>query len=505
MEKLFKEILLSSVYDVVRPTPTDKALGLSALLGNEVFLKREDLQPVFSFKIRGAYNRISKLTELERKKGVICASAGNHAQGVAFSCQKLGIEATVVMPCTTPKIKVDAVLGYGAEVILHGDSYSEAGEYCKQLAKEKDLVFIHPFDDLHVIAGQGTIGKEILEDCPKVDIVFLPVGGGGLIAGVACYIKTLCPHVKIIGVEPVESNAMGHSISLGKNTALDEVGIFADGVAVKKVGDLNFELCQKYVDEFITVTTDEICFGIKKTYEEFRTILEPAGAVSLAGLMKYSRENKLSNQKLVGVNSGANMNFQRLQFVAERTMTGEGREALYAIELQEKPGTLFDLCRKVLGEKNVTEFNYRLKDKAKAFIFLGIEVSDSEDKDKFEQKLRSNEYSFIDLTNNELAKTHVRHMVGGTSVDAGNERLFRFEFPERANALNEFLERMSGRWNISLFHYRSQGSDFGRVLLGLQIQDHDTKELDDFLVENNYAYKDESANAAYEIFLKVNL
>lgn len=501
MDAIFKEILTSRVYDIATRTPLDFAKNLSGASQNTVLLKREDLQPVFSFKLRGAYNMISQLSGAEKEAGIICASAGNHAQGVAMSAQRLNIDATIVMPTTTPQIKVKAVERMGGKVILIGDNYSEAAAECAKIVKETGKTYIHPFDDPLVIAGQGTIGHELLQDCPDPDCVFVPIGGGGLIAGIGCFLHTLRPETKVIGVEPIDSDAMFQSLQKEERVQLSKVGIFADGVAVKQVGKLTYEMTQKCVDEVITVSTDEICSAIKMIYEDTRSIVEPAGALGVAGLNKYVRKHDLKNKKLIAVNSGANMNFTRLQFVAERTMIGERSEGLFSVTIPEEPGTLQKFCDKVVGELNITEFNYRLRGRETAHIFVGIHFEKPEERGDFIQKLDRYDFEWQDLTDNELAKTHVRHMVGGHSLESRDEVLYRFQFPERPKALSHFLNSMTEFWNISLFHYRMHGGDFGRVLIGLEIPDTDKEEFQQFLENLNYRYVDESDNPAYHLFL----
>jgi threonine dehydratase len=502
MQKLLKQILTSKVYEVAIETPLEESAVLSQALNNRILLKREDLQPVFSFKLRGAYNRIANLTEQERGRGVITASAGNHAQGVAFSGQKLGIKTTIVMPVTTPDIKISAVKSYGATVVLFGDNYSEAAEHCELLVAQSGMVFIPPFDDELVIAGQGTVANELLrQSAGNMDAVFIPVGGGGLLAGMAVFLKALCPEVKVIGVEPVDSDAMAQSLEAGRRVKLDSVGIFADGVAVREVGKLTFELCRQHVDEIIRVDIDEICSSIKSVYQATRSIVEPAGALALAGLKKYVRDRDIKGQTLIAINSGANMNFDRLRFVAERTLSGEKQEALFAVTIPEEPGSLFRFCREVVGERNITEFNYRLSGRESAYIFVGIAVDGDEQRQLFSEQLDSHGFVNVDLTDNELAKTHVRYMVGGRSMDACSERLFRFWFPERPGATARFLTAMGADWNISLFHYRTQGGDFGRVLVGLEIPPGQEPQLQSFLDNLGYRYVEESDNQAYQLFL----
>ncbi|PLX87137.1 MAG: threonine ammonia-lyase, biosynthetic [Desulfuromonas sp.] len=502
MQKLLRMILTSKVYEAAIETPLEESPVLSRQLGNRVLLKREDLQPVFSFKLRGAYNRIAHLSADERSRGVITASAGNHAQGVAFSGRRLGITTTIVMPVTTPAIKVAAVRSFDAEVVLHGDNYSEAAEYCAELAASSGKIFIPPFDDELVIAGQGTVADELLRQTSgNMDAVFVPVGGGGLLAGVAAFVKALRPEIRVIGVEPVDSDAMARSLEAGRRVRLESVGIFADGVAVREVGRLTFSLCRQLVDEIVRVDVDEICSGIKSVYQATRTIVEPAGALALAGLKKYVRERGVTGQTLVAINSGANMNFERLRYVAERTMIGEKQEALFAVTIPEKPGSLRRFCNELVGERNITEFNYRLAGRESAHIFVGIAISGAEQRYAFMEELARAGFNSIDLTDDELAKTHVRYMVGGRSSGVANERLFRFWFPERPGALARFLGAVGADWNISLFHYRMQGGDFGRVLVGLEIPGDSEEELVKVLGGIGYRYVEETKNQAYRLFL----
>ncbi len=502
MQRMLRQILTSKVYEAAVETPLEKADVISAQHNNQILLKREDLQPVFSFKIRGAYNRIAQLTAKQKAAGVIAASAGNHAQGVAFSARKLGLKALIVMPATTPEIKVAAVNTLGAKVVLYGDNYSEAAEHCAKLAAETGMTFIHPFDDELVIAGQGTVADELLrQSSGKLDAVFVPVGGGGLIAGISCYFKALCPEVKVIGVEPYDSDAMYRSLQAGQPVALESVGIFADGVAVKQIGHLTFELCQKYVDEIIRVSTDEICGAIKSIYQATRSIVEPAGALAMAGIKQYVREREIENQTLVAINSGANMNFERLRYVAERTQTGEQRESLFAITIPEKPGALRHLCSEVLANINITEFSYRLSTRTEAHIFVGVSFGGKDARNTFSKQLHKQGYTNTDLTDNELAKTHLRYMIGGRSPEAIREKLFRFWFPERPGALSRFLADMGANWNISLFHYRTIGGEFGRVLIGLEIPDEDETRFPEFLTELGYRYEEASCDPAYQLFL----
>lgn len=502
MQKMLRQILTSKVYEVAIETPLEEAIVISAALENRILLKREDLQPVFSFKLRGAYNKIAHLSQAEKDCGVIAASAGNHAQGVAFSARKLGLKALIVMPVTTPEIKILAVKALGAEVVLHGDSYSEAAEHCKLLTAETGMTFIHPFDDELVIAGQGTVADELLrQSAGKIDAVFVPIGGGGLIAGIACYLKTLSPEIKVIGVEPCDSDAMYQSLAAGTRIELESIGIFADGVAVKQVGRLTYDLCRKHVDEVLRVSTDEICGAIKSVYQSNRSIVEPAGALGMAGIIQYVRDRGIKGQTLVAINSGANMNFERLRYVAERTQTGEQRESLFAVTIPENPGALRHLCSEVLGDTDITEFSYRLSARDKAHIFVGVALGGKEDRAAFSHQLSEKGYVNSDLTENELAKTHLRYMIGGRSPEAIREKLFRFWFPERSGALNRFLADMGANWNISLFHYRTIGGEFGRVLIGLEIPAEDELRFCDFLTKLGYRYEDATNDPAYQLFL----
>ena len=502
MPKFYIEAIEQArVYDVAIETPLELAPKLSARLHNEVLFKREDLQPVFSFKLRGAYNKIAHLSEPERQRGVICASAGNHAQGVALSAKKLSIPAIIVMPRTTPDIKVNAVQSHGAEVVLIGDSYSDASAYADQLCKEKNMTYIHPYDDPLVIAGQGTIAAEMLRQTPSdMDMVFVPIGGGGVIAGIATYLKQITPQTRIIGVEPVDSAAMHDSIQAGELVTLDQVGIFADGVAVKKVGMHTFDLVQKYVDEIVLVDTDEICAAIKDIYDEDRSVVEPAGALAVAGMKKYVRQHELRGKVLACINSGANMNFDRLRHVAERAEMGERREALFAVTIDEKPGSFLTFC-KLLGERSITEFNYRLSSRHQAHVFVGIAIGCEQERQDILELLRQHDYPVIDLMDNEVAKLHIRHLVGGKSDLVECELLYRFEFPERPAALLDFLTNIAGRWNISLFHYRNHGAAFGRVLVGIEVPPDDKASFEDFLTQLGYTWVDECDNPALKLFL----
>src|SRR3954469_2735479 len=471
LDRLVHAVLTSRVYDVAKETPLDVAARLSQRLGNTVLLKREDQQPVFSFKLRGAYNRMVHLTAEERARGVITASAGNHAQGVAFSARTLGVRAVIVMPQTTPSIKVDAVRDMGAEVILFGDTYADAQSRCDTLAAETGLAFVHPFDDPLVIAGQGTIANEILRHGPdRMAAIFVPVGGGGLIAGIAGYVKAIRPEIKVIGVEPFEADAMYRSREAGRRVRLDHVGIFADGVAVREVGERTFPIVRDCVDEIVRVTNDEVCAAIKDVFDDTRSVMEAAGALGVAGLKAWVARERVQHQQLVVVLSGANMNFDRLRFVAERAELGEAREALLAVTIPERAGAFRAFCA-ALGECVVTEFNYRLSGRDRAEIFVGVATQSRLDGQRFTALLVSRGYETAALTANEMGKLHVRHMVGGRAPDVRHERLCRFEFPERPGALTQFLEKLGGRWNISLFHYRNHGADFGRVLAGFEVED----------------------------------
>ncbi len=501
--RMLRLILTSRVYDAAVETPLEEAGALSAKLDNRVWFKREDLQAVFSFKLRGAYNRIAQLDGEQRRRGVIAASAGNHAQGVAFSARQLGIKAVIVMPVTTPAIKIAAVRAYGAEVILHGDNYSEAADHCAEVVESSGMVYIHPFDDDYVIAGQGTVADEIIrQSSARLDAIFVPVGGGGLIAGIASYIKAVTPEIRVIGVEPEDSDAMTRSLRQGRRICLDGVGIFADGVAVRAVGTRTFELCRQFVDDMITVSTDEICSAIKTIYQDTRSIVEPAGALAVAGVQKYVGEHNWRGKSIVAVNSGANMNFDRLRFVAERTLVGEKKEALYAVTIPEQPGSLRRFCTEMIGTRNVTEFNYRLAGRERANIFVGLSVKDGGERREFLRLLQNSGYDCLDITDNDLAKTHIRYMVGGHSTEARQELLYRFWFPERPGALGRFLASMGSNWNISLFHYRAQGGDFGRVLIGLEIPVGQYDQLNAFLAELGYYHIEETNNPAYHRFLQ---
>lgn len=495
-------IQAAPVYDVAQETPLDEAPLLSRRLGNTVLLKREDQQPVFSFKLRGAYNRIVHLSEAERARGVIAASAGNHAQGVALSARKLGLQAVIVMPRTTPDIKVDSVREMGAEVILHGNTYDDASEHAKSLVEERGMVFVHPYDDPLVIAGQGTIARELLAQKPDVDAVFVPVGGGGLIAGIAAWFKTHSPRTRVIGVEPDDAPCMYEALAQGERVVLEQVGIFADGVAVRQVGEEPFRLARQYVDEVLLASTDEICAAIKDIFDDTRSITEPAGALAVAGMKKYVEREGIRGQTLVAIDSGANMNFDRLRHVAERAELGERREMLFAATIAEEPGSFRRFCE-VIGHKGVTEFNYRYSDPARAHVFVGVQMPGTgDDRAALLARLQAKGYPCVDMSDNEMAKMHVRYMVGGRVDGVEHERLYRFEFPERPGALLRFLNRMGQHWNISLFHYRNHGAAYGRVLVGMQVPPAEDAQLQKFLQELNYPWWEETDNPAYALFLR---
>jgi len=494
-------ILTARVYDVAVETPLERAPLLSRRLDNELLLKREDLQPVFSFKIRGAYNKMALLTPAQRQRGVIAASAGNHAQGVALSAQKLGCKATIVMPVTTPRIKVDAVAARGAKVVLSGDSYDEAYAHAQSVGAKQRLTFVHPYDDPDVIAGQGTIGMEILhQHAGPLHAIFVAVGGGGLISGIGAYVKRLRPDIRIIGVEPADADSMAQSLAAGHRVRLAQVGLFADGVAVKQVGEETFRLAREVVDEMVLVDNDAICAAIKDVFEDTRVILEPAGALAVAGAKAWVERHRARNRTLVAIACGANMNFDRLRFVAEQAELGERREAVLAVTIPERPGSFRRFC-KVIGNRNVTEFNYRFADPAQAHVFVGLQVDGRDEIKAILRSLRGAGLAAQDFSDNEMAKTHVRHMVGGRAPEVVDELLYRFEFPERPGALMRFLEAMSPDWNISLFHYRNHGADFGRVLVGIQVPKRTRPAFRRFLRELNYRHWDETGNPAFRLFL----
>ena len=499
-EELFEKILRAPVYDVAIETPLDHAELLSNRERNRVLIKREDLQPVFSFKLRGAYNKISQLSESERNRGVVAASAGNHAQGVALAATRLGVQSRIVMPRTTPQIKVEAVGRFGGDAVLEGDSYDEAAALAGRIRDEEGRIFVHPYDDLDVIAGQGTVAMEILRQHPDpIDAIFVPVGGGGLLAGTVAYVKHLSPGTRVVGVEPEDAACLAAALSAGKRVDIGPVGLFADGVAVRKVGELPFEIVRDQVDEVVTVGIDEICAGIRDVFEDTRSIAEPAGALSIAGLKRWVAQNDVRGATLVAIDSGANMNFDRLRHVAERAAIGEQREALLAVTIPERPGAFLSLCH-ALGEHSVTEFNYRYGGSEEAHVFVGVGLSGQQsERERVMDDLRRGGFEVVDMTGNELAKLHVRFMVGGRA-SMPDERLFRFEFPERPGALARFLEKVGGRWNISLFHYRNHGAAFGRVLAGLEIPARDGDEFARFLEELGYPVVEETSNRAASLF-----
>ena len=496
-----ERILTARVYDVAQESPLEYAPYLSARLRNKLLLKREDMQSVFSFKLRGAYNKMAKLPPNVLQKGVIAASAGNHAQGVALAARQLGTTAIIVMPITTPQVKIDAVAARGGHVVLHGDTYDDACAYARKLGEDKNLTFIHPFDDPDVIAGQGTIGMEILRQYQQpIHAIFVAIGGGGLISGVAAYIKRLRPEIKIIGVEPVDADAMYQSLEAGYRVCLPRVGLFADGVAVREVGAETFRLCQQYVDEVILVDTDDTCAAIKDVFQDTRSILEPAGALAIAGAKAYVEREEIEGQTLVAIACGANMNFDRLRFVAERAELGERREAIFAVTIPEERGGFRKFCE-CIGTRNLTEFNYRISNENKAYIFVGVQIQNRADAGEMVANFERHGFNTIDLTDDELAKMHLRHMVGGRSPLAHNELLYRFEFPERPGALMKFLSCMSPNWNISLFHYRNNGADYGRIAVGMQVPPDEMSEWQQFLNSLGYRYWDESQNPSYKLFL----
>ena len=501
-----KKILTSRVYDLAVETPLELAPTLSDRTGNRIYLKREDMQSVFSFKLRGAYNKMAQLTPAQLRRGVICASAGNHAQGVALSAKTLGCRAVIVMPTTTPALKIEAVRARGGEVVLLGESYSDAYQHALYLEKKEKLTFVHPFDDPEVIAGQGTIAMEILrQHAGPIHAVFVAIGGGGLIGGIGAYIKAVRPDIKVIGVQTTDSDAMARSLKAGRRVVLSDVGLFSDGTAVKQVGEETFRLAKQVVDEVLLVDTDDVCTAIKDVFTDTRSILEPAGALAVAGAKAYiaraaKARQPVRDQTLVAIACGANMNFDRLRFVAERAEVGEAHEAVFAVTIPEERGSFKRFCQ-LVGARAVTEFNYRISDDKEAHVFVGLQVADRDEPEKISKLFKKQGFKTIDLTQDELAKLHIRHLVGGKSAHAGNEILYRFEFPERPGALMRFLDSMAPNWNISLFHYRSQGGDVGRVLVGLQVPKKEMKAFRAFLATLGYRAWDESENPAYKLFL----
>ena len=504
-QEYLRRILTARVYDVAIESPLEVAPGLSERLNNQVLLKREDLQPIKSFKLRGAYNKMARLSREQLRRGVIAASAGNHAQGVALAAQKLECRALIVMPVTTPEVKVDAVRARGAEVVLFGDSYSDAYAHALTLQRKHKLTFVHPFDDPDVIAGQGTIAMEILRQHHPVEhgpihAVFVAIGGGGLIAGVAAYFKALAPQIRVIGVQTTDSDAMARSLAAGRRLKLHDVGLFSDGTAVREVGQHTFKLIRDHVDDVVLVDTDAICAAIKDVFQDTRSILEPAGALAIAGMKAYVQREKLKQRTLVAVAGGANMNFDRLRFVAERTEVGEAREALFAVTIPEERGSFKRFC-KLVGNRSVTEFNYRISDAAVAHVFVGIGTASAGDNQLLARHFRRHGYATVDLSHDELAAEHVRYMVGGKSALAAGELIYRFEFPERPGALMKFLTSMAPSWNISMFHYRNQGADYSRVLVGLQVPPNERRAFSRFLAALGYRYWNETGNPAYRLFL----
>lgn len=504
MTDYLKKILNAKVYDVAHETPLEAAKKLSQRLVNQVYYKREDTQPVFSFKLRGAYNKMAHLDAAALKRGVICASAGNHAQGVALSAARLGCQAVIVMPTTTPQVKIDAVKSFGGkfvEVVLIGESYSDAYQHALTLEKKNQLTFVHPFDDPDVIAGQGTIGMEILQQHQgPIHAIFVAIGGGGLISGVAAYVKAVRPEIKVIGVQTTDSDAMAQSIKKGRRVQLADVGLFSDGTAVKLVGEETFRVTKKFVDEIITVDTDEVCAALKDVYDDTRSVMEPAGALSVAGMKAYVEREKIKNKTLVAIACGANMNFDRLRFVAERAQVGEQREAVFAVTIPEERGSFKRFCE-LIGQRNVTEFNYRISDAKAAHVFVGMQIANRGEPKKIAASFSKHGFKTLDLTQDELAKSHIRYMVGGHSPLASNELIYRFEFPERPGALMKFLSSMAPNWNISMFHYRNHGADYGRIVVGLQVPEKEMPLFKRFLNSLGYPFWDESNNPVYQLFL----
>ena len=507
-QEILRQVLKVPVYDVAEETPLDQAPLLSQRLKHQVWLKREDLQPVFSFKLRGAYSKLITLTEAQKAAGVIAASAGNHAQGVALASQKMGLQAIIVMPRTTPPIKVNNVKRLGGNVVLYGDTYDEAAAHAKQLAEDNGYTFIHPYDDLDVIAGQGTIALELLrQKSDGFDAIFVAVGGGGLISGIASVIKQVSPQTKVIGVEPEDAACLTAALKAGERVVLDHVGIFADGVAVAQVGEIPFRIAQKCVDEMMTVNTDEICAAVKDIFEDSRAIAEPAGAVAIAGMKKYAealngRQGQKGAQKFCAIVSGANMNFDRLRHISERTELGEKREAIFAVTIDEKPGSFKRFCQ-LLGRRQITEFNYRFADPKNAVVFVGIRTEGgASEKTEVLEMLAQHQYAVVDMSDNEMAKLHLRHMVGGHAKGVAHELVYRFEFPERPGALLQFLTHMSEEWNISLFHYRNHGAAYGRVLVGVQVPPEQFEDFEMYLQNLGYPFTNENNNLGYQLFLR---
>ncbi len=502
-EEILRLAMSVPVYDVAEETPYEKAPLISARMRNNIWLKREDLQPVFSFKLRGAYARMVLLSDSEKKHGVVAASAGNHAQGVALSASKLGVDATIFMPVTTPDIKVEAVKRLGGKVILEGDAYDEAAAAAKKYCQQNSATFIAPYDDKNVIAGQGTIALELMRQGKNIDIIFVPVGGGGLIAGIASVMKQVLPNVRIIGVEPEDAACMTKALEANERVILDSVGIFADGVAVKQVGEEPFRIAQTCVDEMITVKTDEICAAIKDIFEDTRAIAEPAGALALAGMKKYVEKESISDKNIVVIVSGANMNFDRLRHISERTEIGEKKEALFAVTIDETPGSFQKFCELLGSRRSITEFNYRYGDDSKAIIFVGVRIEGGlAEKELLIKQMHEQKYQFEDLSDNEVAKLHLRFMIGGKANNIEDELLYRFQFPERPGALLDFLSKISAKWNISLFHYRNHGAAYGRILVGIQVPQGEQKTFEDYLGKLDYPFESEQNNVGYKLFLR---
>lgn len=498
-----RKILIAKVYDVAQESPLSLAKNLSEQLNNQIYLKQEDYQSIFSFKLRGAYNKMANLSSTDLKKGVICASAGNHAQGVALAAKRLGCKAVIVMPTTTPDVKVNAVKNLGGEAVLFGDSYSDAAQHAQELAQKKQLTFVHPFDDPDVIAGQGTIAMELLRQHQgPLDAIFIPIGGGGLVAGIAAYIKAIRPEIKIIGVQMSDSDAMYQSVQKGRRITLNEVGLFSDGTAVKQVGKETFRLARALIDDFVHVDSDAVCAAIKDIFQETRNIVEPSGAMATAAIKKYIQEHKVQNKNYIAIVSGANMSFDRLRFVADRSQYGEKREALFAVTIPEQPGAFKHFC-KILGGRNVTEFNYRIAKADQAQIFVSVATSGAEKENAaIKAQLEKNGFPTLDISKDDLAKEHIRYMIGGNSPLSQGERLLRFTFPERPGSLFNFLTSMQPQWNITLFHYRHSGADVGYVLVGIQILPQDKTLFKEFLAQLAYPWREETNNELYQLFLK---